>query len=109
MELAIVGGNQETVEMILFGEEKRWSSTFSRAMRSKTIVSALEYERWSIMLMLIKEWKKLLRSSPIFGAIIIDKETWEELKEVLKSVKTGFSEQRNVLKELRRLVDSMAS
>ncbi len=106
LELAIAGGNQKIVKMILFGKQKLWPS--NRTMRNKSIVLAIGYERWSIILMLINEWKKELFESCGFGTqFVLARNVWEELKETLKTVKSRLGEETNVLEELKSIVDSV--
>ncbi len=78
-------------------------------MRDKAIVLGMEYERWSIIFMMLSLWKKNLKHLERLGDVL-PRQTWEELKEGLGEARKdekGSAKRRKVFDALKKLVNSV--
>ncbi len=90
------------MKLILLGNVK---VALARNMKDKSTVLAIEYERWSIILMMLSLWKKNLKPLERFGDVL-HRQTWEGLGEVLEETNKG-KKGVLVMDELKRLLKSV--
>ncbi len=70
--------------------------------KDKLILLAVECERWSLILMMVKLWRKDMRVFGRFGDVL-PRETWDYLREALEE---GTVEE-NASKRERKAFDSL--
>ncbi len=86
--------------MILFQEDPN---------KDKLILLAVEYERWNVILMMLKLWETNLDTFGRFGDVL-PRDTWEYLREALGGAslaENSSKKQRKAFESLKTLVKSV--